>query len=128
MPVLERPAHAFAGREAGPDLDVLRRALDDVDDDHLVRRGHVGILERDRDAREDAERRDALLRLADVARRGRARPTSSAMRRRTTLSRVSVEPVDDDRADDDLVALVTSNRTRARVLSSDGSSVYLTST
>ena len=41
--VLERPAHALARREPRADLDVLRRPLDEVDDDVLVRLRHVRV-------------------------------------------------------------------------------------
>ena len=52
----------------GLQLDVVTGPLHDVDDDVLARLRHVGLAEAHLDAREDAQRRDALLRLAHVAR------------------------------------------------------------
>ena len=68
MSVLEDGAHALSGREAGPQLDVLRQPLVHRDDHGLVALRHVRLGEVDVDAGEDVERGHALLRLADVAR------------------------------------------------------------
>ena len=68
MAVLGREAEAFTRREAGRDLRVLPRPLDDRDDHDLVALRDVRVLEGDLDARERAERRDAFLGLANVAR------------------------------------------------------------
>ena len=56
MPVLERNARALTGAEAWANVEVLRNALLDLDDDHLFTRWHVGIFEADVDARKDAQR------------------------------------------------------------------------
>ncbi len=55
-------------------------------------------------------------------------PTTSATRRRTTLSRVVSRPRIAIERTMTWSPSVTSKRTRARVLSAEGSSVYLTST
>src|SRR5262249_12266979 len=66
--VLERRAEALARRESGAQIEVLRDAFLHFDDDDLAPRKNLRILERDRNAREGAERRDSLFALAHVAR------------------------------------------------------------
>ena len=102
--VLQSAAEPLAGRQPRAHLDVLRAALHHVDDDRLVGLGDVRVVEAHRDVREDPERRDALLGLADVAGRvglahgeGHAPPDDALAGH--------VEAVDRDRPHDHLVAL-----------------------
>jgi hypothetical protein len=104
VPVLEGGAHALAGREAAPQLGVLHDLLDDVDDHRLAGRGDERLGQGDLDAREDAEGRQALLGLADVARAVGLQHLERDATADDALARVR-EPVNDDVADDDLIAL-----------------------
>src|SRR5262249_27893163 len=68
MAVLERRSEALARRKAGSQVQVLGHALLHLDDDDLASRRHLRVFERDRHAREGAERGDTLFALSYVAR------------------------------------------------------------
>ena len=118
--VLQREPHALAGRKSRPYLDVLRRVLDHRDDDGLFGLRHVSVFEGQVDAREDVERGDALLSLANQA-------GPSAMRRLMTFVLVTSLPRITMRFTTTRSPSWIANVARARVWSSDSSSVYFTS-
>ncbi len=102
--VLERSAHALARGEPRAELDVVAGAFDEIDDHVLARLRHVRVAEAHLDAREDAERRDALLRVAHVARAERLAHLERDAATHHALAR-RLEAAQDDRANDHLVAL-----------------------
>ena len=77
MPVFERDTETLSRAESWPDVQVLRRALDQLDDDRLVPCRNGRVQQPYRYGREHAERRQPLFGFADEAASVRLSDTQS---------------------------------------------------